>query len=809
MKLHNRINVILTILSLTVSVFIFYSVMEKIDSGIQYTTYAHTEVVGDKIYYSQNMAGQGLIFKMNSRGTVSHVFSASTANAERIQAISGLDDKLYAVVSAGRVEEDSDKNNPVFYTEYRIICLDSDFDLESWTNTFRLDDDLRLSGFSAEATGLFLTTIQQDGAALKVLSIDHGQLVPANQDPAESITMEHIRNKKSSSERFFVQARYRFGELEIRTDKDEPTESFRNDLDMELLVKSMRLSLPQLFLIYRNYVIWYIAAVLIWIIVLQILIRALSNRNRIVYMLVVAEIALALIIGTGVYTIGRESIEARKIEHSRFAVISLLGLADEAGISDKIQFDSDDFFDTDAYQTIRKEMVSFLRRDGNDSIFYDVMVVRLLDGKVCASGSGRNKEQARYLYGDGLDDLTVQVMRGNRYAVTDLVIDNQKYTAVAVTDSGTIHQYTLIGIINRASADARVWVDNRAMVVIFILCFAVGSLLILIAWYLQSRDFRMLEQALSDLALGRGLRQRPVTVGNDLKDMWDSLSEIEKRVEEIQYSKLRIMEAYYRFAPKNIEKILNKHSITEVTNSESIKTKGTCATLIANQPINTSTKRLKFLFRSIGDYQKEHNCIIIGKSTDLTRVDLFFHEEENQVLEYLTEMIHESMENPEGCRISGMMFFDECEFGVVGTEEEAATFLKMQHKETIHSITEIIAGMKLGLVVTGVLVEKENIKSPLRFIGMLRGIRNVEPVKLYEVLDAYPVKQRTMKIETMDRFNDALNLYYEKDFYFARTEFSELLRDVPDDELIKYYLFESDRCLNEGADGDDYKFLKL
>ena len=47
------------------------------------------------------------------------------------------------------------------------------------------------------------------------------------------------------------------------------------------------------------------------------------------------------------------------------------------------------------------------------------------------------------------------------------------------------------------------------------------------------------------------------------------------------------------------------------------------------------------------------------------------------------------------------------------------------------------------------------------------------------------------------RFEEALRLFYEKDFYFARSRFSEVLRFSPDDELSKWYLFECERYLND------------
>ncbi len=45
-------------------------------------------------------------------------------------------------------------------------------------------------------------------------------------------------------------------------------------------------------------------------------------------------------------------------------------------------------------------------------------------------------------------------------------------------------------------------------------------------------------------------------------------------------------------------------------------------------------------------------------------------------------------------------------------------------------------------------------------------------------------------------------MFYEKDFYFARNMFTDILREVPTDAVTKWYLFECERLLNEQASPD-------
>ena len=69
-------------------------------------------------------------------------------------------------------------------------------------------------------------------------------------------------------------------------------------------------------------------------------------------------------------------------------------------------------------------------------------------------------------------------------------------------------------------------------------------------------------------------------------------------------------------------------------------------------------------------------------------------------------------------------------------------------------------------------------------------------MKMYEVLDVYDVREREQKIAVLDRFAQALELFYQHDFYLARSTFSDILKELPTDEITKWYLFTCETYLN-------------
>ena len=212
---------------------------------------------------------------------------------------------------------------------------------------------------------------------------------------------------------------------------------------------------------------------------------------------------------------------------------------------------------------------------------------------------------------------------------------------------------------------------------------------------------------------------------------------------------------------------------------------------------------------NIGQYQKTHRCILIGKSPDTSVIQLFFHEQEKSITSFFTDIFATHNQGNDGINLSASVFFDKCSFGVTGSEEETTTHLDAERKKQISDINRIVNKLHLNLVVSEEVKNRESLTGALRFIGYIGCGSRYGTIKLYEVLDAYPARIRAQKIAMLDKFDEALNSFYEKDFYISRTLFSDILKEIPDDALVKWYVFESDRYLNESVDENTFKNLHV
>ena len=143
----------------------------------------------------------------------------------------------------------------------------------------------------------------------------------------------------------------------------------------------------------------------------------------------------------------------------------------------------------------------------------------------------------------------------------------------------------------------------------------------------------------------------------------------------------------------------------------------------------------------------------------------------------------------------------------MGNEDEATTYLRSMRQEVYRQILQFATQLRLGIVISEEIKNRENLNAAVRFMGYVRD--GSGDVKLYEVLDAYAANTRNARIVSLPRYNDALNSFYEKDFYIARTKFSDILKESPEDSLVRWYVFEADRYLNENVEGDQHRVIHV
>ena len=284
---------------------------------------------------------------------------------------------------------------------------------------------------------------------------------------------------------------------------------------------------------------------------------------------------------------------------------------------------------------------------------------------------------------------------------------------------------------------------------------------------------------------------------NEMRRLKNSLGQISTDVARMNYMKYKVLQNYYRFAPKHIEQILSKTSIMEVEPGDKARVTGTLA--FVSYPENSGVNEEAYLrrvsreYQYLGEKQKEYEGILLSDNSDLTTMQLLFQKETRKALNFGVEM---SMSQEDNSRGQAFVLLHHTSFlyGVVGDEEQAFTYLLSNEMKMLERYVEKLRSMGIRMAVTDAVYELVEKETTGRYIGYLE--EGNCRFRLYEILDAYPAKERQRRLDSREKFQKALELFYQGDYYLGRNAFTEVLKESPNDEVAKWYLFLCEKCLN-------------
>ena len=455
------------------------------------------------------------------------------------------------------------------------------------------------------------------------------------QDLDELLELEKIERlqsivyRESEGGQFFCDAYFNGTDVQILKDTDTPTGEFSPDLRVKSAVDLMHFNLAQQISLYSNYVLWWGAGLIIWFILMGLVYACLRRRSRSLYSFVLTELLFLIITASAFLFVRERYLNAETIQNGRYAVLAMKQEIDYLPDLSRLDMTNKDFYQSDEYRSITSAIRRYISSGYNDTVFYDIFVMRIRSGKIMLGARGFTGYSASFVYGGELTNLQQSLKNYEKLATTSFYMGNQRMAASGMHDDDPASDYALVAICYANSDFTRFWSDVTSVFVLFIIVFLIGSLLIGIIFYLQSLDLAAFEHAIRDVALGRTKIFPPETPAQDLKAMWNSLSEICKRMEEINYEKFRIFEAYYRFAPKNIETIMGKDSILDVENGDITAVNGTLMLLSSSERggVEKKVKSLKNIMSYMDQFSEKQEGILVTQDSSLSVLEFLFLED--------------------------------------------------------------------------------------------------------------------------------------------------------------------------------------
>lgn len=752
--------------------------------------------VDQKVYVSDNEKTEGLIYEMDLYGKVTDFFSTSELqDRAQIHQIAAYQGMLYAVMEYPKSASEGSQR------VYVILEFENGLQLVRMTPALSLYETDRLTDLVVDEKSCYLATVTTDGGAASVYEVSLQTMTDPETAVQEKTDLESSLRREAEPGRTFVEAGYEMGSISVRTDADLVSGPFALDDSSRYTYSLCHMSFGQLMTLHGNYRIYWLIAVAAGWLLIFLLYLLFRNHNRVVYTAMVLELVLAAIVFGGFGTVVYRQAQTEDSAKTKWLSAVLNDVLNDVGNPLDIPFTDDNFYTSDAYAQLLTRLNTAFTQTKDDGCV-DLFFADVSDLSIRTSVSGRNHETVDARYFKTGDEFARSLIHPESIASGYFTLDGTDYqilaaTAGAETDTG----YVLFGVYVDDSLDMENW--QRELVAALII-FALASLLCIGILVLQSADLSRLAESMHQVANGRTDIERPRVHGGDMRMIWSALGEIQKKIRDVNYSKFLTFEAYYRFAPKNIERLLNRASITEVSSGDVTRLKGTMAmisTVGARSGSEQEIGRLNRLIAMIGRYQEEKDGVFVSGDGSLSILRFLYMDNNVNTLTSSVDFLKEFSEQETGKigsvpRTTILLHYSSFVYGVAGTNQQSNAFLVSPDTDEIEHFATWFREHGLRLVISETVKEREGYEGALRCIGYIQMAGNGKKMNMYEVLDAYDVRERDRKRAVCERFEQALELFYQHDFYLARSAFSDILKELPTDEISKWYLFTCETYLN-------------
>ncbi len=776
-------------------------------------TGSNPSIVGEEyIYIADNYGKTGVIWKTDLKGKRIATFTSQKSrilSGFNITQLDNVDENIYAVFER-RVNDAGRMVN-----QYCVALMNESFEINYLTPIFRFPMELNLTGFQATEDTLYLTALSDNGQQAYIYTLKTASMITMTGDLDEDTkkwkegkaTLVIYDTRESVWPRFFTDAEYRDGDIILRYDDSEPG-YFAKDATAESIYYKAVTGPREILAASGFNTIVPVMIAFIGVLLIIAVWMVLINRRRVVYVLLIFE-TLLLILACGVtFFIAGFDKKSSEEEFIRFAVADAQSVFDGYSM---INLSGDDLYDRDEYGTLSDRLIRRVGTDGAGINIKNMMVVDTLSGNVVISASGDNNENIANIYGSKVADLLTNISNGDEYVYRKIRLKGKTISVLLTSLNSSGHQAYAIVTVAESDSIYHGFFAKFGNCLIFIgVLFAVGTIAGLIFFALQSRDIKKLQSALGRLARGEEEDEKGLIIGRDMNYMWNSLMEIRKNIVNTNRIKFLTYEAYFRFAPKSIERILKKQSITEIKCGDIITANGVLANLLIpgkNESGRSEVSRKSELLALSEDCRENYDGILISHDNELSNMKYLFEGESKTSVTFGVELMQKLREDRgRGFnRASMILHYAPYIYGVAGDEKQAAIYFSSDEAERLWAYADWFRSLRIALIITGELMEREGGNGDYRYIGFIIPDKNNpdRKLKLYEALDAEIPAVRARRVRQKARFAEALDLFYKKDFYIARGVFSEILRESPDDELTKWYLFECEKYL-EGIMEQDF-----
>lgn len=306
-----------------------------------------------------------------------------------------------------------------------------------------------------------------------------------------------------------------------------------------------------------------------------------------------------------------------------------------------------------------------------------------------------------------------------------------------------------------------------------------------------------------------------VRTNDEIGELTQGFNEMTDKLNEYFQGIQRINEANSRFVPKQFLEFLGKERIDEINLGDQVQKEMTVMFSDIREFTNISERMSPkenfdflnnylgvmepvihahkgFIDKFIGDAIMALFSDDVDSAIDAA-VDMRFKLFEFNTI--LKQYGRDSIDSGIGIHTGNLML------GIVGGEERMdGTVISdaVNLSARLEGLTKKY-GVSIILSEDTVMKIKNKDRYHLRCIDLVKVKGKNEAVKIFEVLNGEPKKQRKLKIDTLSKFNACIDLYKKGDFDESLVGFQELEKKNQHDKVIQIYIQRCTRYLNLGT----------
>lgn len=439
-----------------------------------------------------------------------------------------------------------------------------------------------------------------------------------------------------------------------------------------------------------------------------------------------------------------------------------------------------------------------------NALLEDLMILRPDDGSVLLAKTLPAGVKAAKYYGADIDTITTEVAEGNRAVMTRLKNTGSRPYVVAMRDWTSMQpDSVLLAVLSERGVEQAVRGQAMQVWLTTIGLLALLTLLHLALYAYFSGKWQKFVEGISFVATEKKAYPETPTVRDGLQNAWVPLDRIGHNLSELYYERDRFYRSYYRFVPKDMERLLNKPEIVDMEIGDRNEIRGCMAHFSLEDLkgyggadyMELTTASMELLHQA----RKKWDGVYLGGTTDLLERKVFFEQSARNAAQFAVELIHAFAENEMlgDKNLIMMLYAADFQYGISGVKDMTTPYMYAREERTLEPYIKPLARAKVKLAMTEQTVRLLGAGFSTRYIGFVTDGNEAESLKLYECLDAYPEKRRKTILEADRLFQKGLQLFYSNDFYLARNTFNEALKINEQDDIARWYLFHCEYHLNK------------